>query len=242
MGNRLYFIILALLMGVGYGIGRALDLTGKYWIWAGAVVLLYILCKKEFAGTAWFEKPGQDRSPASAAIPARQRMPIHVQTLPSLTAEKKGYKELIRLCLAQPHQEQLNQLVDAFTSFEDEEDDLTRLNYVMRYLDEHNIHFIMALDWKAAVEDLEWRLSASLKGNFNVTVELPRPDTYGPRASVSYDNVFADYDKPLRGKGYQIGLIDTASDEYVVVVHRVADKAEVVEAVRNIGYPYLEVS
>ena len=46
--------------------------------------------------------------------------------------------------------------------------------------------------------------------------------------------------KPLREKGLQMGFIDTESDEYIAVLHKVDDKEKVIKVVNNIGYAYFD--
>lgn len=53
---------------------------------------------------------------------------------------------------------------------------------------------------------------------------------------------FADYDNALRRKGFQLGFIDVECDEYVIFVHRTADRDKAEDAVQRIGYRYREVA
>lgn len=59
--------------------------------------------------------------------------------------------------------------------------------------------------------------------NFGVSADLPDFRTYGNK-SISAPSVFADYDNALRRKGFQLGFIDVECDEYVIFVHRTADR------------------
>jgi hypothetical protein len=130
--------------------------------------------------------------------------------------------------------------VHALKNHDGDDEYLTTLNCVMSFLDEQDIRFILRLDWKAGVEDLEWLLGLSLKDNFNLNIELPKPEKYGPKASISFDNVFEDFGIPLKAHGLQMGFIDTQSDEYVLVVHKISDQGRVSNAVKQIGYDYFE--
>jgi hypothetical protein len=84
-------------------------------------------------------------------------------------------------------------------------------------------------------------LSLILKNNYNLTVNFPKSGDYPGHTTVSADNVFKDYDKPLRVQGLQIGLINTHSDEYVIFIHKTNDKDRVEDAARKIGYDYYHV-
>lgn len=99
--------------------------------------------------------------------------------------------------------------------------------------------FIICLDWKQEITSLTHGVGQNLKENFDLQLELPQQEDYGNRASVSYDNVFKDFDKTLNQNGYQLSFIDTNSDQYVIVVHLIKDLDEVKSAVRKIGYDCL---
>lgn len=152
---------------------------------------------------------------------------------------RDAYKRLANICLPLCKQKaDVVEFIDSLKSYDDDEDYMSTLNYVMEFLDSNDVHFIMSLDWKAEIEDLEWRIESALKYNFKKIVSLPSPEDYESNASISFDGVFKDFDKALRSEGFQISLIDTQSDEYVILVHPSDKETEVNGAVRNIGYGY----
>jgi len=155
--------------------------------------------------------------------------------------EKSGYVSLVKLCVAPTRQNDLISFIEKLRDYSQDEEYLTTLNYIMEYSFEHDMSFIISLDWKEDIETLEWRLANSLSLNFDVFIKLPNPKNYVEEASVAFDNIFEDYDKPLRNKGLQIGFIDTQSDEYVIFVHKIKDKEKVEIAVNKIGYKYFEM-
>jgi len=73
-----------------------------------------------------------------------------------------------------------------------------------------------------------------------LTIDLPKQQDYGNNVSVSFENVFKDFDQPLRKEGLQIGFIDTQSDEYVIFIHKIADRQKIEKSVQKIGYKYFE--
>ncbi len=156
--------------------------------------------------------------------------------------ERQAYIELTKQCCSSDNQKLLIPFFEKLNDFSDDEEYMTTLNYVMEYCDENNSFFIMSLDAKQDIETLEWRLENSLKKNFNLSMELPNPLGYGERASVSYDNVLEDYDKPLREQGLQIGFIDTRSDEYVIFIHQVAKENIIENVVNDLGYNYYDLT
>ena len=159
--------------------------------------------------------------------------------------ERKGYTTLAELCLAEETQKKLASFFETLKDYsgagEDGEYGST-LFYVMEYMDEEaHIFFLMGLDWKQEVETLEWRIESALTKNFGVSADLPDFRTYGNK-SISAPSVFADYDNALRRKGFQLGFIDVECDEYVIFVHRTADRDKAEDAVQRIGYRYREVA
>ena len=83
-------------------------------------------------------------------------------------------------------------------------------------------------------------MKSSLKENYNLSIDLPNQSDYKENASVSFENVFEDFDKPIRQKGLQIGFIDTQSDEYMIILHKITDKYKVEKVIKEIGYDYYE--
>lgn len=158
----------------------------------------------------------------------------------NIEIQKEGYLKLVDLCVRDSNRHDLVDFIKNLKNYNGDENYVTTLNYVKDYLDRNGIHFIMALDWKQAIGDLVWRVKSALKDNFNVIIELPNPAAYGERASVSYKNVFKDFDSALRPQNFKIGFIDTDADEYVIIIHKTMDENEIVEAVGKIGYGYLD--
>ncbi|WP_026976975.1 DUF6630 family protein [Flavobacterium tegetincola] len=155
--------------------------------------------------------------------------------------QKNAYKELTEMCIGlNSKKKKVTHFIEKLKNYDKDSEYLTTLNFVMDFSDENKIPFILRLDWKAEIEDLEWALISSLKENFNLSIDLPSSVNYDKKASVSSDNVFEDFDKPLRKNGLQIGFIDTKSDEYIIVMHKISDKGKVVSAVNEIGYEYFD--
>lgn len=221
-------------------------------IWSILVFFVLFWSKKELVGKGWFEKE-QQKPPQTPANQSNQlQTPANqfdykawreelVASLPeSPEAERNAYIALAKLCCSNDTQQKLIPFFEKLKDFSNDEDYMTTLNYVMEHCDEQEIFFLMALDWKQDIDTLEWRLENALQQNFDLSLALPDPAGYGERASVAYDNVFEDYDKPLRENGLQMGFIDTDSDEYVIFVHRCDDKEKVIKCVNGTGYRYQE--
>jgi hypothetical protein len=160
----------------------------------------------------------------------------------NIETQKEGYFDLIKLCLGDNRREEVSSFIDTLQDYNGDSNYYTTLNYVKEYLDNNGIHFIMALDWKQEIADLVWRINSSLKDNFNTKIDLPSPKDYGDNASVSAKNVFQDFDKSIQKENFKLGFIDTNSDEYVIIVHKLSDESEVNEAIKKTGYFYLDVN
>lgn len=157
-----------------------------------------------------------------------------------IETQKEGYCELINSCIGESKKNELIVFIGNLNNYNEDSDYQSTLNFVMSHLDENNIHFIMSLDWKQEITDLEWRITSSLRDNFNTVVDLPNIEIYGEDASVSCKNVFKDYDSALRKNNFQLSFIDTNGDEYVIIVHRTEDKQLVNKAIKKIGYECLD--
>ena len=164
------------------------------------------------------------------------------KSMTDIETQKNGYFELINLCLGDSKKKVVISFIDTLRNYNGDENFYTTLNYVKDYLDNNEIHFIMALDWKQEITALVWRINSSMKDNFNESIELPNPEVYGKNKSVSYKNVFIDFDNAVNKKGYKLGFINTDGDEYVIIVHKTADEKEVENAISKIGYNYLTAS
>ena len=148
------------------------------------------------------------------------------------------------LCLTEEMQKKLAPFFGTLKDYSDAGPDWeygSTLHCVMEYMEESHIFFLMGLDWKQDVETLEWRIESALTGNFGMSADLPDFRTYGNK-SISAPSVFADYDNALRREGFQLGFIDVECDEYVIFVHRTADRDKAEDAVQRIGYRYKEVA
>ena len=242
MKNKNYYIILFSLIICIIGIGYAFDLNYKYWFGGAGILALYIWCKKDFTGIQWFGKPQPKPVKYNTPLSAMKEEEYNVEKNypPVSEEEKEGYLMLTKLCVAKQRQNELTVFFRKLKDFSKDEDYMTTLNYVMEYLDEQEVHFIMSLDWKSDIETLEWRLKNSLKNNFGLSIDLPKPESFGTKASVSHDNVFEKYDKSLRNSGFQLGFIDTQSDEYVILIHKIMDREKIENAVNKIGYGYFD--
>ena len=239
--ERIFYSILIFfwLAAIIYKLSSNFD--NKYWIWLIAGSIIYLFLKDIFTGLKWshrLEKP-KDNNISSAITEKEYQKKL--LTYPFISSiEKQGYVELTELCLSRENRNKLIAFFDGLKDFSQDRESITTLNYVMDYLDEHNIHFLMRLDWKASIEDLIWRLSGSLQDNYNISIDLPKLENYPRQASISYNNVFQDFNKSLIQNSFQIGFIDTQSDEYIILVHKIEDKERVEMAVNKIGYKYFQ--
>lgn len=157
---------------------------------------------------------------------------------PLSNKKKEGYKKLAEFCLNQKDYDFLSALITKLNDYDGHWEFYSTLNFIMNQLDINQIHFIMALDWKAEISDLIWRISSALKNNYSQEFTLPDINKYPANASVSYEGVFEDFKVCLNIHDFELGFIKTDGDEYVILVHRKSNTKEVSDAVKSIGYKY----
>lgn len=243
--EKIFYTFLILVWTTAIVLEFTINFHNKYWIILVAGTVIYLYLKDIFTGLKWSEKlvkPKIPKEPSPIFELTENEYEKYVEeNYPLISEQEKiGYISLVKLCLRPNKQNDLSSFFDNLRDYSKDEDYMTTLNYVMEYSDKQNLFFIMVLDWKQDIETLQWRLSNSLSNNFDLAIELPNPKNYEETASVAFDNIFEDYDKPLRNNGLQMGFIDTQSDEYVIFVHKIDDKEKVESAVEKIGYKYYE--
>lgn len=93
---------------------------------------------------------------------------------------------MAELCInLNPKKNDVLAFIEELKNYDKDSEYYTTLNYTMDFLDSNNIAFILRLDWKAGIEDLEWVLKSSLKENYNLSIELPNESNYEKNASSS---------------------------------------------------------
>jgi len=152
--------------------------------------------------------------------------------------KKESYIKLAKLCLNNESFKLFSNFVKGLADYDGHSEYYSTLNYVMQFLNNESIHFIMALDWKSDIRDLEWRISSSLNDNFGLKLNLPSSNQYPESASISFAGVLSDFKTALNNNGFQLGFIKTDGDEYIILVHRTTDSHEVSDLVKTIGYEY----
>ena len=156
-------------------------------------------------------------------------------------AKRNAYQALTDLCVHDAtEKERISNFIETLKSYDSNiEYDMTLTNF-RDFLDTGQNDFIMGLDWKAGVEELEHVLQSAIKNNYNLTIELPNQEDYEEDASISYDDVFEDFDTSLRKNGLQLGFIGADSDEYIIILHKVQDAEKVEAAINTMGHTYYE--
>ncbi|MFK7771670.1 MAG: hypothetical protein AB8F94_06005 [Saprospiraceae bacterium] len=159
-----------------------------------------------------------------------------------IQTQREGYLELGRICLNESNRVEFSDFIDNLKDYTDDDEYMTTLNYVIDSLYQKGNYFIISLDWKQEITSLIHGVNFTLKENFNQQIELPKQEDYGKKASVSFDNVFKDFDHAINKKGFQLSFIDTNSDEYIVVINKVEDLEKVKSAIQKIGYDCLNAN
>ena len=253
MGNHAYFGLLAALLLAALVAGWLVPFGWNQWIWAIAGLVFYLWCKDVFAGSGWRasrvpavsagEAFAHDDSDDDAVQSSRLYYfsAEELAALPDLSAdERAGYQELVRLCVAAEDQAETLAFIDQLKDFGYAPHYPSTLQYVCDASDAAGWYFITVVGSKYLVDDLQLVLKTALWPQC-LAVAWPDLAAYAPRTPVSAAGVWADFDRSLRAVGWQLGFLETDADEYVFVVHRVADAPAVRAAVQRIGYRYFEV-
>lgn len=153
---------------------------------------------------------------------------------------KEGYHSIVHHCLHPKYQTEAHEFINQLVDYSYDEQYFSTFNYVLEYFQKKKWYCLQFFDWKQEVQDLEHFIQLAVTNHFETTVRLPHPSTYGTEASISSEGVFEDYDQKLRDIGLQLGCIDTDSDEYILVIHRIDDIEAIAQAALDIGMDYYE--
>lgn len=155
---------------------------------------------------------------------------------------KESYLELAQACLNEEQLSEFQSFVKTLKDYNGHWKYGTTLNFVNEFLNQKKIFLFLVLDWKAGIADLNWILNLTLENNFNQKVELPSTDNYPERASVSFDNVFCDYKNALNKSDFDISFINTDSDQYVLLLHKLSEKDTVSESITGIEFKEMKIN
>jgi len=183
---------------------------------------------------------GRGRRSGSKAAPFEEGNKKAPRQTPSELAEKEkqGFKELLQITMPEHEQAEMLEFINSMKDYHGDEVYLTNLNYVMEHFEDNDINFLMALDWKAAVEELDARIKDTCKSNFKIDFHGPKLSDFPEKTAVYSDGVFVAYDSALQKYGLKLGFIDTQSDEYVIFIHRLEHTQKAIDAVAKLGYRY----
>jgi len=146
---------------------------------------------------------------------------------PSISAIQKNYhKQLTELCLQKNiHKNKVLDFFDTLKNYDNDSEYFTTLNFIIDFLDRNETNFIINLDWKSGIEDLEWKIKTALLSNFETCFSLPNAADFGKNKNISNKDIFETYNSALKNKGYQISFIDTDADEYFMLIHKFCDSS-----------------
>lgn len=150
--------------------------------------------------------------------------------------QRNAFKQLADLCLGKNEKKTItHNFFDSLKNYDGDEEYFTTLNFVINFLKDNKMHFIMDFDMKSEIENLEWNIQSALKENFGVAITLPKAADFKYK-SISGNGVLGQFDKRLRENGFQISCINTESDEYVILIHTSNNQKNIEDCVKRIGY------
>ncbi len=156
---------------------------------------------------------------------------------------KSSFKKLVDLLLHNGEPEVLKSKIDQLQL-----DDISKDYYVDHFhnlgsvLNEYNykpnhhipgVIYVAAIDWKEAIEDLNWKINSALGGR--EIPNLPSQSNYPDNASVSFDGVFKDFTMALQNQGIVMRFLDNQSDTYLVIFHNEDKAQQVLEVLKQMS-------
>ncbi|MDP8162980.1 hypothetical protein QJU89_07775 [Pasteurella skyensis] len=248
----IYFValILLLLVAVYQLINLKFLPSPTFWqmlgqLWGVIIFVLLFWSRKECIGTGWLPEKKQPQShiPSYLLDETITHEEYLASVLPTLfdasETEKQAYIELAKLCCSIENQEKLIPFFNTLKNFEGEDVYGTTLNFVMEFCDRNRINFIVSQDCKFTGYDLEYCVDNYLEENYKgIKVDF---SSYDLDECVANTSLLENVSQFLqREHQLQLGLIDTESDEFVIIIHKIADKEKVEKWVKDIGYRYEE--
>lgn len=151
------------------------------------------------------------------------------------------YKDLTQLLIADKNRQNVI-WEQAKKLCQNQKEDWDILYSLKTFASDMNIHFIIHLDWKSPIEELDDCLREVLKDTYpKVKIKLPTAKNFDEEDAVGTEGVFVAYDKVLRKKGLQFGFFDTQGDDYLLIVHKITDQEKVETVISKIGFGYFEM-
>lgn len=155
--------------------------------------------------------------------------------------KRENYINLAELCLNQEDFIMFKDFAKTLKDYDGHWQYGTALNYIINYLNSNKLLFLVSLDWKTGLDDFNWVLNTAIKRNFNKEIKLPSKTNYPDRITISYDNLFLDYKKWLNKSELDFSIIDTDSDQYVIVIHKKEDNAKVSKFISQIELKEMKI-
>jgi hypothetical protein len=233
ISSKVYYIILSLLIVLYIGLSRYYFTDGKFLIWGAVPIVIFVICKDAFTGAHWFKRNYK-------STPNLTEEPAIAEPVPAI--KKQGYFQLLHLLVAPIYHPVMEKFIYDMQTVDGTNEANTPLYSLANYADSKNICFIMGLDIKADTADLEWRITSALKQNFDKFIILPNKNKWPSNMSISSHGILRTYDAALREQGFQLGMVDTQSDEYFLMVFKMDSQIEVKAAVKKTGYRYYDLS
>ncbi len=152
-------------------------------------------------------------------------------------APKRAYQKLVQLSTTKDTDKLINYINKNRTA----ENSDGFLYDLAEYASDENRDFIIHLDRKSPVEELEEYVKEIMNIHHrNQRVQVPSASHYDEEASVNDDGIFDDFDTALRTVGLQFGFFDTEWDDYLIVIHQKKDREKMAKIGNDINYNYYE--
>lgn len=162
---------------------------------------------------------------------------------PISNEKRAAYTELTNICMEKSRKkETVLSAIDELEELDEDDDEYSRtFNHFRMYMNHNGIAFLITLDWKESIAEMEAWVEEAVKENFNKDFTFDRKGEYDDSSSVSDKGFFGAFDSQLRMLDLQISFIDTGGDEYVLFVHRVNTHSRVKQLLEILELPYQSI-
>jgi len=138
---------------------------------------------------------------------------------------KHALTQIGQLCLNHNDFRIYCELLDSMKDYTSDEDDYgSNLYYLALNLPDYDVHFFRRLDWKQSLIELNSMIKIYLEVHFSHNLD---PDTFPkfpPDTIVGAEGVLAQYCDFLNSNGFHLLNLETDSDEFILIVHRLEHK------------------
>lgn len=159
---------------------------------------------------------------------------------------RQDLKNLVALLTNNPDLQWINDVIDHYEwDDEDEEfeqdypvseEELIAFRQVEILGDILQPEFMLQIDWRESVNELELGIEDLLLSNFGVDrVSFPNMRHYDDRTTISDERVLGDFNRELKKQGFNLANIVSGDDNFWIIVYPTTAHSQVEQLVNQLG-------